>query len=86
MLAEVSSRVVAEWQAFYGLEPWGPQREDQRAGTIAATVFNVNRGKARALSAADFFPPNSETERKQGMAARLKATLAGRSRRRSSRG
>ncbi len=29
---------LLEWQAFYELEPFGPAREDLRAGTIAAML------------------------------------------------
>ena len=85
MLAGISSRTLAEWMAFYRLEPFGPPREDQRAGTIAATIFNMQRGKARPLGPDAFFPPNSAQERKANMADRIKAALGGRARRRRKR-
>ncbi len=39
-------------------------RDDMRAGTIAAAIYNVNRGKkSRPLSAADIFPHLKERRR-----------------------
>ena len=31
--------------AFYRLEPWGSQADDERLGNIAATIWNVNLGR-----------------------------------------
>lgn len=45
--------------AYYELEPWGSEVEDQRAGIVSSTVANVNRdGKKRRkpYEAADFMP------------------------------
>jgi hypothetical protein len=54
----MTSNEFAEWQAYYLLEPFGPQREDQRAGTIASAVVNVHQKKgSRPLDWRDFFPP-----------------------------
>lgn len=36
---------LVEWIAYYQIEPFGPRRDDYRAGTVAATVYNVNRTK-----------------------------------------
>jgi len=47
--------MIFEWLAYSQLEPFGPRREDLRAGVVAATVQNMLRGKgARALKATDF--------------------------------
>lgn len=46
MLARMSSRELTAWQIYermYG--PLGPQRDDQLAALIAATVANAFRGK-----------------------------------------
>ena len=43
-MAEVDSAEFAEWKAFYQLEPWGGERDDYRAGTVAAAVRNSMRG------------------------------------------
>lgn len=57
MLADMSGRDVAEWQAFYNLELRGEDRADWRAGLIASMIANVNRGKdTDPYSPADFIP------------------------------
>jgi hypothetical protein len=43
MLSEISSYDLTEWQCYYGIEPWGEERADWRAGNIASNVLNVNR-------------------------------------------
>lgn len=56
---EVSSREFAEWMAYATLEPFGPEREDQRAGVVAATLANINRDsklRPEPYSVEDFFP------------------------------
>lgn len=50
--------------AYYKLEPFGPLREDLRAGTVAAIIANANRDpkKSSPYSADDFFPEYEEDE------------------------
>lgn len=55
--------------AFYSLEPWGYFTEYHRSGMIAATVYNVNRGKNKALSAKDFMP--KDMAEKQNVIAQI---------------
>lgn len=43
LLARVSSRELAEWAAYYALEPFGDARADLRAGIVASTVANTAR-------------------------------------------
>lgn len=44
-----------EWQDYFALEPFGEERDDLRAGQIAAMVANVHKGKGgRTLKASDF--------------------------------
>lgn len=45
--ARVSSREFAEYWALYQLDPWGPERDDLRAGIVASTVANVNRDRRK---------------------------------------
>jgi len=55
----VSSRELAEWMAFFELEPWGTEVEDWRAGLIASTVANANRDqkrRRRPYEPQDFMP------------------------------
>ena len=41
LLSRIDSRELSEWFAYYRLNPWGQERADLRAGTIAATVANA---------------------------------------------
>lgn len=46
-----------EWMAFHQIDPITAEREDYRAGVIAATVANAHRRKgARAMKPGDFMP------------------------------
>ena len=48
---------MTEWQIYEAIEPFGEQRADLRAGIIASTIANVNRGKGqKAFTATDFMP------------------------------
>lgn len=55
----MSHAELVEWAAFHSIEPFGPMREDLRAGRIAATIANSapfrTRG-AELFDATDFFP------------------------------
>jgi hypothetical protein len=66
MLASISSRELTEWAAYFNLEQLGiapEQRADLRAGIVAATIANVNRGKGkRAMDPTDFMPFKEEEE------------------------
>lgn len=42
LLGRMDSRELSEWSAYYGLNPWGPERADLRAGTVAAIVANCH--------------------------------------------
>ena len=75
MLAEISSALFAEWLAYSRIEPWGEERADLRAGIVASTIANVNRGKkGKEFSPADFMP-KFETEDEDAAAARMIAAL-----------
>ncbi len=57
---------VAEWEAFFALEPWGGLRDDLRAGKLCAAVVNAApfRGGGPARMPADFFPTLAVPARK----------------------
>lgn len=58
----MSSAEFTEWLAYATVEPFGPRREDVRAGMIAAMVTNVARDTKRhpqAFTPDDFFPDPS---------------------------
>lgn len=57
LLEFLSSRQLAEWWEYYGMEPFGWVADNWRAGLVASTIANVNRGKSRrAFKPTDFMP------------------------------
>lgn len=59
LLARISSRELAEWMAYYRIEPWGEERDDLRAGIVASTVANTARDprkRPRPFRPRDFMP------------------------------
>jgi hypothetical protein len=66
MLARIDSRELSEWQAYYALNPWGPERGDLQAGVIASTIANTaseNGGYKPSDFMPDFAPAEPETEK-----------------------
>jgi hypothetical protein len=49
----LSSQELAEWMAYWSIEPFGAARDDYRAGLLAATVANC-AGSKKALQPTDF--------------------------------
>lgn len=55
LLRILTSRQVAEWEWFYGQEPWGFEIESTRAALIASTIGNfAGKQASRELSISDF--------------------------------
>jgi Protein of unknown function (DUF4035) len=88
---EIDSGEFSEWMAYAALEPFGPIREDERAGVVASVTANVNRDsktKRDPFVSTDFFPrhPIDEDENEEALkdaepvevdlAAKLKAWAA----------
>lgn len=72
---EIDSAEFAEWLAYHGLEPFGEERDDLRAGIVASTIANVNRGKrAKAYKPEDFMP-KFDSHSKQQTPDQMKAVL-----------
>jgi hypothetical protein len=73
----MSSAEFTEWMVYAQLEPFGPRREDERAGMVAAMVTNVARdvkSHPRAFTPDDFFPdPERRPVAVEDRVARLKA-------------
>ena len=69
----MTSAQLAEWMAFAQLEPWGEERADLRAGIVASTVANVNRGKGQKTLTPQHFMPEFEPETEEQAAARMLA-------------
>lgn len=85
LLAEMSSSQLAEWIAFYQLEPWGEERADLRAGIVASTIANVNRSQKqkKPYKPDDFMPrfdvePEEPAETAMRLMAQMRAALGGR--------
>ncbi len=72
MLQRIDSTELAEWMAYYGLEPFGQEREALHAGIIAATVANANAAKGKTYQPSDFMP---DFERKGQTADDMRAIL-----------
>lgn len=47
VLGSLSSTEIAEWMAYYQLEPWGEARADLRIGQLSAMVYNMTRPKGK---------------------------------------
>lgn len=45
MLRKLSASELAEWEQFHALQPFGLERDDFRAGMIAAPLLNAWRAK-----------------------------------------
>lgn len=56
LLAQLTSRQLAEWMAFGQLEPFGEVRADLRAAIVASTIANAFSVKGRRFKPADFLP------------------------------
>lgn len=63
LLARMDSQELAEWMAFYELEPWGEVRADWRVGNVAALLRNIHRSEdERTFSPQDFMWKDPEPE------------------------
>jgi len=62
--ATVSALEFKSWVEFYGLEPWGEERADLRAGIIASTFANCHtRRGGKPYQPKDFMPRYGPPER-----------------------
>jgi hypothetical protein len=56
-LLSISARELAEWRAYYELEPWDEMRGDLRNAMLMALLANINRKKgAQPFRPSDFMP------------------------------
>ncbi len=71
MLSDMSALDIAEWEAYYQIEPFGEYQTNYAAGVIASTFANIHRKKgARAYKPEDFMPERklvSSTPKKQSV-------------------
>lgn len=45
LLSTIGSDELAEWMAYYDLEPWGGARGDLQAGIVASVMCNLRRDR-----------------------------------------
>ena len=65
-----------EAMRYAGEEPYGEERADLRAGIVASTIANVNRGKGvRAFKPSDFMPQFGEPTDKRHSLSAMKKVL-----------
>lgn len=57
LLERIDSRELAEWQAYWTLEPWGEERADQRIAELTVRVANYLRAEGQPpYTLTDFMP------------------------------
>lgn len=57
LLEKVGSAELAEWMAFAGIEPFGAEIDDFRAGLMPALTANMHRAdNAATVKPMEFFP------------------------------
>lgn len=74
--ASLSSTEFTEWMAYYTLEPFGQWRDNWHSAQLASLLYNINRGKNKALETADFMyldPESAQDKRDQEFVASLTA-------------
>lgn len=65
MLARMDARQWGLWCAYHGLEPFGEERADLRAGITSATFANCFRGKNTPAFTPKQFMPNFDPPRER---------------------
>lgn len=65
LLDRMDSRELAEWRAFYNIEPFDERRKDLQSAIVASTFYNVMRQKGRAKKVTDFMPDFSKGRQDQ---------------------
>lgn len=68
LLTRIDSRELTEWAAFFGLEPWGTEVEDWRAGMVASIIANTNRDpkkQKKPFEPKDFMPKREQEPEKE---------------------
>jgi hypothetical protein len=82
MLDALTASQMAEWEAFFKLEPFGTEMDNLRTGMICSTIMNAvtaifhdsKKGKPHRYVPSDFFPDGEEKKPQtaEEMAAKLK--------------
>jgi hypothetical protein len=78
LLSKIDSRELAEWSAFFSIEPFGYFRSDVQSGVIASTIANCNRSKhSKSFTPTDFMPFGVDCEQKEMTGEQMKAVMMG---------
>ncbi|PCI51396.1 MAG: hypothetical protein COB49_01965 [Alphaproteobacteria bacterium] len=77
LLARIDARELAEWQAYYRLEPFGEERADWRTAQTTAMIANVNLGKDARPIEAGIFMYGYQPEPEPSLADQIKAVFGG---------
>jgi hypothetical protein len=56
LLCSISSNEIAEWAAYYQLDPFGSHRIDLGAAIVASTMANIHAKKGHQFRPSDFMP------------------------------
>lgn len=54
MSAAIPARLLAEWEAYYALEPFGEEANDWRFGALLAMIANIGRKESEQIPMEDF--------------------------------
>lgn len=78
----MSSRELTEWMIYYGIEPFGPAREDFRAALGASVVANCSGAKTqpddfiRSFSYSEYMAAEKEREQQEQFTRKQEAQMA----------
>jgi len=76
MLGEISSRALAEWMAFFSLEPFGYEANLAGHAITSSVLANTNRKKgAKPFKPADFLPQEEKAHEPGDFVKELKDFL-----------
>lgn len=64
-MQDLSSKELAEWQAYERVEPFGERRMDIRFAMLAMTISNIWRGKNQPPFKLEQFMPDFEPPKQQ---------------------
>jgi len=79
-MRHISSAEFTQWQAFYQLEPFGPEAQSWRAAMLASILANVNRDpkvRRKPYTVSDFMPevPMTPKEKQEDLKERISAAM-----------
>lgn len=78
LLARLSASQLADWRAYYELEPWGDTMLDRRLASLECSYININRDVEKRpdpYEIYDFAPYLRKPEPKQESQAVISAKL-----------